>query len=70
MKRKVASTALMTIFGLGLSIAAQAEDGDRACSLAGAAGNWSFTDNGTVIGIGPRSAVGVFTLDDWCTVPR
>jgi len=34
------------------------------CSLWSAAGNWSLTDNGTVVGVGPRVAVGVFTLDD------
>ena len=33
------------------------------CSLARAAGKWSFTDNGTVIGVGPRTAVGTLTLD-------
>lgn len=31
--------------------------------MASAAGAWGFTDNGTVLGIGPRTAVGVFTLD-------
>src|ERR1700680_5061819 len=35
----------------------------HACSLARAAGKWSFTDQGTVLGIGSRTAVGVFTLD-------
>jgi hypothetical protein len=27
------------------------------------AGNWGFTDSGAVIGVGPRTAVGIFTLD-------
>ena len=31
--------------------------------MARSAGNYAFTDNGTVIGVGPRTAVGVFTLD-------
>lgn len=33
------------------------------CSLARAAGSWSLTDSGTVIGVGDRVAVGVFRLD-------
>ena len=33
------------------------------CSMARSAGHWSLTDNGTVVGVGPRTAVGVFTLD-------
>ena len=39
----------------------------RACnsfrSRFDGAGRWSLTDKGAVIGIGPRTAVGVFTLD-------
>ena len=33
------------------------------CSLAGVAGKWGFTTSGTVVGIGPRVSVGIFTLD-------
>ena len=33
------------------------------CSLARAAGKYAFNDSGTVIGIGPRVATGIFTLD-------
>jgi hypothetical protein len=36
---------------------------NAACSMLASAGNWSMTDNGTVVGIGPRIAVGVFKLD-------
>lgn len=36
---------------------------NAACSMAASAGNWSMTDNGTVVGVGPRIAVGVFKLD-------
>jgi hypothetical protein len=36
---------------------------DGSCTMASAAGSWGFTDNGTVLGIGPRTAVGIFTLD-------
>lgn len=42
------------------SPAAQAEE--SACSLARAAANWTFTDSGTVIGVGARAALGRFTL--------
>jgi hypothetical protein len=63
MKRKIARTGLGIIFAIGLGVG-MAQAGDHhQCSLAGAAGNWGFTDNGTVIGVGPRTAVGIFTLD-------
>jgi len=48
---------------VSMSAAAFAKDKDE-CSLVRAAGKWSLTDQGTVIGIGPRVAVGVFKLDD------
>ena len=65
MKNTVAHAALTVIFAasLLLSTAGFAEDGKRACSLGQSAGNWGFTDNGVVVGIGPRTAVGTFTLD-------
>jgi hypothetical protein len=44
-----------------MSAFAQAEE--HGCSLARSEGKWSFTDNGTVVGVGPRTAVGIFTLD-------
>ena len=36
---------------------------DGSCSLASATGRWAFSNSGTVIGVGPRVAEGVFTLD-------
>ena len=67
MKRKTAQTALAVLFAValivGMSAPAYAWDRDE-CSLARAAGKWSLTDQGTVVGIGPRTAVGVFTLDE------
>lgn len=65
MKRKIARIGLASIFAVGLiaSMAAPAHAGGPPCSLARAAGNWAFTDNGTVVGIGPRTAVGTLTLD-------
>jgi hypothetical protein len=65
MQKTIVRTALAVVFAIGLiaSMAAPAHAGDRHCSLAGAAGNYGFTDMGTVVGIGPRTAIGVFTLD-------
>jgi hypothetical protein len=65
MKNTIVRTGLAVVFAIGLiaSIAAPAHAWNRPCSLAGAAGNWSITDQGTVVGVGPRTAVGVFTLD-------
>jgi len=65
MKCTVARTGFVVAFAVGLiaSMAAPAHARDRDCSLAGAAGHWSLTDQGTVIGIGPRTAVGVYRLD-------
>lgn len=63
MKRKIARTGLVMFLAIGLGLSmAQAEE-HHQCSLASAAGHWSLTDNGTVVNVGPRIAVGVFTLD-------
>src|ERR1700726_2047079 len=64
MKHKVVSTTLLMMICLaavymGVAPAAQAE----TCSTAKAAGKWGFTTNGTVVGIGPRDSLGIFTLD-------
>jgi len=65
MKKTIVRTALAVVFAIGLitSMVAPAHAWNGPCSLASAAGNWSFTDNGTVIAVGPRTAVGIFTLD-------
>lgn len=65
MKSKFACNGLATMFAVALliSAAAPAHAGGPPCSLARAAGTWGFTDNGTVVGVGPRIAVGVLTLD-------
>lgn len=67
MKRNTLHIARTTLVSISIatlytSLAATAHAGGP-CSLARAAGNWSLTDNGTVVGIGPRVAVGIFTLD-------
>lgn len=65
MKHNIVSTgfAIAFIVACMVGVAAPAHAWEQPCSVAGAAGNWGFTDTGTVIGIGPRTAVGVFTLD-------
>lgn len=61
MKSTILRTGLLIIFAatLGVIMATPA----HACALVDAAGKWGFTDSGTVVGVGPRQAVGVFTLD-------
>jgi hypothetical protein len=36
----------------------------QGCSLSQTAGKWGFSTNGTVVGIGPRVSLGIFTLDN------
>jgi len=38
-------------------------DEGAGCSVANVAGTWGFTTGGTVVGIGPRDSLGIFTLD-------
>ena len=56
---------IVSLFAVALiaNAATPARAEDAACSLARAAGNWSVSDSGTVVGVGPRVAVGRFTLD-------
>jgi len=65
MKSTITCTWMVGLFAVILTVGmvAPARADDHQCSLARAAGKWSFTDNGTVVGIGPRIATGVFTLD-------
>jgi hypothetical protein len=53
---------LLILLSVALAPAARAQD-ERGCSNASAAGKWGFTTNGTVVGIGPRDSLGIFTLD-------
>lgn len=64
MKNQIAHASLSGLFAITLivSMAAPAHAAGP-CSLARAAGNWALTDSGTVVGVGPRVAVGVFKLD-------
>lgn len=65
MKRKITHTGVGIIFALvlGVGMAVPAQAGGPPCSLARAAGNWAFTDSGTIVGVGLRDAVGTLTLD-------
>ena len=64
MKHKVARRSLASLFAVAMIVCIAAPlHAAGPCSLARAAGHWSLTDNGTVVGVGPRIAVGVFTLD-------
>jgi hypothetical protein len=67
MKRNISLTTLAMIFltmlFVGLVPAARAQD-EHGCSNAIVAGKWGFTTNGTVVGIGPRDSLGIFTLDE------
>src|SRR5207253_9074326 len=46
-----------------VSLAPLTAQAEASCSPARAAANWIFTDNGTVVGVGPRAAFGKFKLD-------
>jgi hypothetical protein len=66
MKREISVTTLAMIFltiqYVGLAPMARAQD-EPGCSNTSVAGRWGFTTKGTVIGIGPRDSLGIFTLD-------
>jgi hypothetical protein len=55
---------MILAISLLLTITAPAQAEGPSCSLSRAAANWTITDSGTVIGIGPRAALGRFTLTD------
>jgi hypothetical protein len=65
MKHSIARSGLAVVFAIALmaGLAPPAHADDHQCSLARSAGKWSFTDSGTVVDVGPRTAVGVFKLD-------
>jgi uncharacterized protein YdeI (BOF family) len=65
MKRNIARRTLviLSIATLYMSMAAMAQAEGPACSLALTAGKYALTDTGTVVGIGPRTAVGIWTMD-------
>jgi len=64
LNRNMVPTAVLIVFTatILMSMAAAAEDGS-ACSFARAAGRYGTSDSGTVVGIGPRAADALLTLD-------
>jgi hypothetical protein len=64
LKRNLSSTAFVIVFvaTIVMSMAATAQAGN-ACSFARAAGKYGTSDSGTVVGIGPRAADALLTLD-------
>ncbi len=54
---------LVALVAIGIATLVVPLHANAGCSMAASAGNWSMTDNGTVVGVGPRIAVAVFKLD-------
>ena len=65
MKCDIGYTSLVVVFTitLVLGMAATAQAGDAACSIAQAAGTYGFTTSGTVAGVESRLSVGIFKAD-------
>jgi hypothetical protein len=65
MKHKIVGTVLTGLFAVALmpSMAATAQSQDDSCSVTRAAGTYAVSDSGTIVGIGPRAAVALLTLD-------
>ena len=63
MKRHIGKT-MVAITVLAVALASMVPSAyAQQCSLAGAAGKYGFSDSGTVVDVGPRSAVGRLTFD-------
>jgi hypothetical protein len=65
MKRNIARTTLLMVSEMMLlvTLAATARAEGPQCSPALTAGKWGFTTDGTIIGVGPRVALALLTLD-------
>lgn len=64
MKGKIVATTLILFVTTFVVSTAMAEEADAACSYARAAGTYGVSDSGTIVGIGPRAAVGRLTFDN------
>ncbi len=62
-KRKGVLKTFAVILFVTVALSAVSSARGGQCSLAGVAGKWGVTTSGTVVGIGPRASVGIFTLD-------
>ncbi|HKU27673.1 MAG TPA: hypothetical protein VJQ54_19540 [Candidatus Sulfotelmatobacter sp.] len=65
MKRITVSTTLLILFAAALFVSrtAAAQSATAPCLLSRTAGNYSFSDSGTIVGIGARAAVGSLSFD-------
>jgi hypothetical protein len=65
MKRYIVSVVpVLALLGILIASSASAQTKDHhGCSTVTTAGNWAFTDSGSVVGLGPFGAIGTFTLD-------
>jgi hypothetical protein len=63
MKLHIARKMLVSLSFGAVSAALLPAAHAQSCSLPRAAGNYALTNTGTVVGIGPRSAVGIWTMD-------
>ena len=63
MKRNIVRRMLVNLAFAVMLMALLPTAYGQSCSLARAAGKYGFADSGTVIGIGPRAADGILTLD-------
>jgi hypothetical protein len=63
MKHNIARTTVVQI-ALAMAVVSIAPSAyAQHCSFAGAAGSYGFSDSGTVVGVGPRAAVGLLTFN-------
>jgi hypothetical protein len=63
MKRNIAKSRL-GFMALAIAVVSMMPSAyAQHCSLAGAIGNYGFSDSGTVVGIGPRAAVGLLSFN-------
>src|SRR5215469_8743967 len=63
MKRNIVRRTLVNLAFAAMLMTLLPTAYGQSCSLARAAGKYAFNDSGTVIGVGPRVATGIFTLD-------
>lgn len=62
--RSNVTTSRVRIVTLAIAVASMMPSAyGQHCSLAGAAGNYAFSDSGTIVGVGPRAAVGLLSFN-------
>jgi len=63
MKRNISRTTIAMIFFAMLCVGLAPAVHAQVCSLALTAGKYGVSDSGTVVGVGPRAATALLTLD-------